>query len=118
MSGQRVVIGVGNPFRRDDGVGWAVAGALEPEVGPVVGPEVGPVEGTLLDGEPARLLDVWAGADHAIVVDAVRSGATPGAVGVVAESAVRGSSLPHATSRNAASRMARKRFESASTPSA
>jgi hydrogenase maturation protease len=81
MSGRRVVIGVGNPFRRDDGVGWAVARALEPKVGAV--------EVSLLDGEPARLLDAWADADLAIVVDAVRTGAAPGAVGVVDPGAAR-----------------------------
>jgi hydrogenase maturation protease len=58
------VIGVGNAWRRDDGAGVAVAAALG---------------GTCTD-EPSRLLDLWAGAEHAIVVDAACSGAEPGTV--------------------------------------
>lgn len=59
-----IVIGVGNDFRRDDGAGPAVAEALR-----------GRVRATLAvtDGEPARLIALWAGADLAIVVDAVRA---------------------------------------------
>jgi hydrogenase maturation protease len=58
------VIGVGNDFRRDDGAGPAVVEALR-----------GRVEARLAvtDGEPARLIALWAGADLAIVVDAVRA---------------------------------------------
>lgn len=59
-----VVIGVGNDFRRDDGAGPAVIEALR-----------GRVRATLAvtDGEPARLIGLWAGADLAIVVDAVHA---------------------------------------------
>ncbi|MGE5828021.1 MAG: hydrogenase maturation protease [Micromonosporaceae bacterium] len=64
-SGRVVVIGVGNPFRRDDGVGPAVVQRLRRRHLPGV---------TLAesDGEPSQLLDLWAGVDLAIVVDAVR----------------------------------------------
>jgi hydrogenase maturation protease len=59
-----VVIGVGNEYRRDDGIGPAVIGALAehwlPDVKLVVS-----------DGEPARLIDDWAGMPLAVVVDAV-----------------------------------------------
>jgi hydrogenase maturation protease len=59
-----VVIGIGNPYRRDDGVGPALVDALVklrlPGVSPVVA-----------DGEPSQLLDAWAGAPLAVVVDAV-----------------------------------------------
>lgn len=68
-----VVLCVGNPFRRDDGVASAVAKLLRgrlPTGVPVVE----------LDGEPSRIVDAWAGAGLAIVVDAARSGATPGSV--------------------------------------
>ena len=61
-----VVIGVGNPYRRDDGVGLAVVDALRHYNLP----------GVVLaesDGEPTRLLDLWSGADLAIVVDATRT---------------------------------------------
>ncbi|MES9606754.1 hydrogenase maturation protease [Actinomadura sp. NPDC000929] len=67
-----LVIGVGNDFRRDDGAGPAVVAALR-----------GRVEAGLAvtDGEPARLVALWAGADLAIVVDAVRAHPpTPGRV--------------------------------------
>jgi len=66
-----VVIGVGNAYRRDDGVGLAVAARLRGRVPAgveVVGCEL----------EPSRLIDAWQGADTALVVDAVRSGAEPG----------------------------------------
>ena len=66
-----VVIGVGNAYRRDDGVGLAVAarvGARVPAGVEVVGCEL----------EPSRLMDAWEGADAALVVDATRSGAEPG----------------------------------------
>ena len=66
-----VVVGIGNPFRRDDGVGPVVAARVRR----ALPPGVRVVE---LDGEPARLVDAWAGAAVAIVVDAMRSGAAPG----------------------------------------
>ncbi len=70
-----VVIGVGNPWRRDDGVGWAVADAARPRLPSAVAV----VES---DGEASRLLDAWADHDLAVVVDAVCSGAPPGTIHV------------------------------------
>jgi hydrogenase maturation protease len=68
-----VVIGLGNPYRRDDAAGLEVARIVE-----AAGiPGVRVVE---LEGEPAGLIDTWAGADVAYVVDAVRSGSPPGTV--------------------------------------
>jgi len=64
---------MGNPQRHDDGVGPTVARRLAPLV-------EGEVELVVLDGEATRLLDAWDGADVAVVVDAVRSGAEPGVV--------------------------------------
>ena len=75
MRSRIVIIGVGNPWRRDDGIGWAVAEA----VGHRLGPAVEVVES---DGEPTRLLDAWAGIDVAVVVDAVRGGGAPGKIHV------------------------------------
>lgn len=69
--GRCVVIGIGNSFRGDDGVGPAVADALGGRVGDdvtVVG----------LDGEPARVVEAWRGASLAIVVDAMSAGLDPG----------------------------------------
>jgi hydrogenase maturation protease len=67
------VIGVGNAFRTDDGVGLAVARAL-------VGTLPDGVEVLALEGEPTSLIDAWAGAADVWLVDAVSSGAQPGAV--------------------------------------
>jgi len=66
-----VVIGVGNAYRRDDGAGLALAGRLVRSPG---------VEVVRCEDEPTRLLEAWAGADLALVVDAVSSGAEPGTV--------------------------------------
>ena len=73
MSGG-VLIGIGNSFRRDDGVGLAV------------GEEIGKtglagVRVVTAIGEPAAILDVWDGAQVAVVVDAAfGEGSRPGIV--------------------------------------
>jgi hydrogenase maturation protease len=59
-----VVIGIGNPFRNDDGIGPAVAAQIEEQRLPGV-------RVVISDGEPAGLLEAWAGADLAVVVDAI-----------------------------------------------
>jgi hydrogenase maturation protease len=61
-----IVIGVGNPYRHDDGVGPAVVDRLRRH-------GLRNVRLAECDGEPTRLLDLWEGADLAIVVDAVRT---------------------------------------------
>ncbi len=66
------VIGVGNAFRRDDGVGLRVIEEIRRR-----DPSVTALE---RDGEPTRLLDAWEGADAVVVVDALHSGAAPGTV--------------------------------------
>jgi hydrogenase maturation protease len=63
----RLVIGIGNPDRGDDGVGLAVARR-------VAGAAPRDVTVRELDGDQLRLLDAWEGADEVIVVDAVCSG--------------------------------------------
>lgn len=78
MKSRTVIIGIGNPWRRDDGVGWAVAEAVGHRLGPVV-------EVVESDGEPTRLLDAWAGIDVAVVVDAVRGDGAPGKIHVWAD---------------------------------
>jgi hydrogenase maturation protease len=73
------VIGVGNEFRRDDGVGWAVLARLQEHA---VQRPLPP--GTALatcDGDPARLIGLWEGADLVVVVDAAHAHpGTPGRV--------------------------------------
>ncbi|GGZ19584.1 hydrogenase maturation protease [Streptomyces poonensis] len=66
-----VIIGVGNEFRHDDGVGRAVTARLEERTA------VRPLPpGTVLatcDGDPARLLALWENAGLAVVVDAAHA---------------------------------------------
>lgn len=94
MSGPRaVVIGVGNEYRHDDGIGPIVAKRIEKLGLPGVSVE-------LCDGEPTGLLDVWAGADLAVVVDAVLCDpSSPGRVWHTTVDALRG--LTHAASSHA-----------------
>jgi hydrogenase maturation protease len=66
-----VVIGVGNEYRRDDGVGLVVAARLRGRV-------PAGVEIVACEQEPSRLIDAWQGAEAVLVVDAVESGAAPG----------------------------------------
>lgn len=67
------VIGVGNDMRGDDSVGLVVARRLADEAGE----HVRVLE---CEGEPVSLLAAWEGCDRALVIDATRSGATPGAI--------------------------------------
>ena len=60
-----MVIGVGSRWRGDDAAGLAVARR---------------VGGRELEGDPATLLDEWAGADEVVLVDAALSGAPPGTI--------------------------------------
>jgi hydrogenase maturation protease len=68
-----VVIGIGNAMRGDDGVGPAAVEQLRLGHDPRV-------DYVTLDGESTRLLDAWRGRERAVVIDAVRSEAEPGAV--------------------------------------
>jgi hydrogenase maturation protease len=74
--GRRVVIGVGNEYRRDDGFGPAVVAKLA-ELR-TTDPRLLTVDLAVSDGEPTRLIDLWTGAELAVVVDAVRDGADHG----------------------------------------
>ncbi len=71
--GGMLVIGVGNPYRGDDGVGPAVARAVA---------DLAPEAVAVLEhgGEGAGLVEMWTGMDTVILVDAVSSGGTPGTV--------------------------------------
>jgi hydrogenase maturation protease len=59
-----VLIGIGNVYRCDDGVGPALVTAIEPQC-------PAGVTLTISDGEPGRLLEAWSGAPLAVLVDAV-----------------------------------------------
>lgn len=67
------VIGIGNDFRGDDAVGLVVARSVR---------ERAPHSVTVHEshGDGTALLDLWAGAGRVIVVDAMRSGCSPGTV--------------------------------------
>lgn len=60
-----VVVGVGNEYRGDDGIGPVVASRIENLHMPGVLVAIS-------DGEPTSLLDIWTGFDLAVVIDAVR----------------------------------------------
>lgn len=60
-----IVVGVGNPWRGDDGAGLAVARRLG---------------GLTLEGDATALLDAFGLADRLVVVDAAIAAGTPGAV--------------------------------------
>ncbi|MFA6575487.1 MAG: hydrogenase maturation protease [Nocardioides sp.] len=66
-----LVIGLGSPDRGDDAVGPAVARSVASRL-----PGVAVVD----HEDPTSLLDLWAGHDPVVVVDAVRSGAPAGTV--------------------------------------
>jgi len=68
---RRVLVGVGNAYRSDDGVGLVVAERVRLRV-------PAGVEVTLCEQEASRVLDAFEGADAAVIVDAVASGAEPG----------------------------------------
>jgi len=72
-SSSTVFIGVGNPFRSDDGAGIAVVRRLRGEVPPRVRIQEESGDGT-------ELLEAWKDADCVILVDAVLSGAPPGTI--------------------------------------
>jgi hydrogenase maturation protease len=66
-------IGVGNPWRGDDGVGPYIARSLRV----LALPGTRAVE---VSGEGAALMEAWAGAPRVVVFDAVSSGKAPGFV--------------------------------------
>ena len=66
-----LVIGVGNRWRRDDGIGPCAVAVLSTQL-----PDE--VDAATLDGEPSRLLDAWAGRSFVLVIDAIRTGSPAG----------------------------------------
>lgn len=71
-----LIIGVGNRFRGDDGIGPALADRLRAE----------PLESCdIVDssGEAAELMELWEGHDLVVIVDAVKSDMLPGTIHAV-----------------------------------
>ncbi|MEU1283473.1 hydrogenase maturation protease [Kitasatospora sp. NPDC005856] len=83
--GRIVVIGVGNEYRRDDGAAVAVLAELS-----TAGLAADRL--TLCDGESSRLMELWDGADLAVVVDALR--VDPGEPGRIHRVSVDADRLP------------------------
>ncbi|WP_280831057.1 hydrogenase maturation protease [Mycolicibacterium frederiksbergense] len=74
MSGETLIIGIGNDFRCDDGVGLAVAAAIADR-------RIAGVRVMTDIGDPASILDAWTGVPLVIAVDAAMGdGATPGRI--------------------------------------
>jgi hydrogenase maturation protease len=73
MLSKTLIVGVGNEYRRDDGVGPAVVRALEGKLPPSV-------EITVQSGEATALMDAWGDANCVILIDAVAERSTPGKV--------------------------------------
>jgi hydrogenase maturation protease len=74
MTGQAIVIGIGNPDRGDDAVGVRVArwvAAQRPDLC------------VLEFDDPSEALDAWAPEDTVVVADAINSGGDPGDIHVV-----------------------------------
>ena len=64
-----LIIGLGNPHRGDDAIGIEVARRIAAQA-----PDVRVVE----TDDPSERLDLWAGAETAVVVDAMVSRGAPG----------------------------------------
>lgn len=71
-----LVIGIGNPFRRDDSVGTIVAGRIAALGLPGVTVK-------LESGEGAALMQLWSHFDTVVIVDALRRGANPGGISLI-----------------------------------
>ena len=69
---RRTVIGVGNVYRSDDGVGIVVARRIREKNG-----HLHVVEAS---GEGASLMAMWTLFDHVVLIDAVRSSSSPGRI--------------------------------------
>jgi hydrogenase maturation protease len=76
MTSQRaVVIGVGNEYRHDDGIGPAAIAELDN------GELAANVSLMVSDGEPSQLLEAWSGVALTVVIDAIlREPGTPGRI--------------------------------------
>lgn len=90
----RLVIGVGNPGRGDDGAGRAVARLLAERAAP----------GLVVresSGEATSLMETWVGFDDVVLVDACRGAGPPGSMHVFQSDEVdRIASLRHASSHS------------------
>ena len=73
MSRPILIVGIGNEYRSDDGVGLVVARELQAR-------ELPHILATERSGDGTELMEIWNTADTAILIDAVASGAKPGTI--------------------------------------
>ena len=73
-----LVIGIGNYYRMDDGAGLLVARKLREQL--AQNKHKTRVRVLECTGGTLELMDLWAGADHVVLIDAVSSGADPGTI--------------------------------------
>src|ERR1051326_3184018 len=73
MSRPILIIGIGNEYRSDDGVGLVVARELQAKKLPQT-------LVTECNGDGAGLMEMWESGTTVILVDAVSSGANPGTI--------------------------------------
>ncbi|MFF4534316.1 hydrogenase maturation protease [Streptomyces sp. NPDC001407] len=71
VSARIAVVGVGNEFRRDDGVGPAIIARLRERA--VGRPLPAGTRLSSCDGDPGRLIELWEEAELAVVVDAAHA---------------------------------------------
>jgi hydrogenase maturation protease len=74
-----LVIGVGNRWRGDDGIGPKTIEALA-----ALGADGPEADLVALDGEPGRLVAVWEGRSRVVIVDAIVTGDASGTVHCIA----------------------------------
>ncbi len=72
-----LIIGVGNRWRGDDGVGPEVIRLLQSDVAEI---EDAQVQFRISSGEGTRLMDLWRGWQQVTVIDAASSGSRPGTI--------------------------------------
>lgn len=73
MEKKNIIIGVGNIFRSDDGVGIVIAQKLKAK-------NIDGIEVVEESGEGISLMNSWENFDHVIIVDAVSSGEKAGKI--------------------------------------
>ena len=73
MSPPILVVGIGNEYRGDDGVGLVVARELQAK-------ELPHIVVAECSGDGVELMEMWKATDRVVLVDAVSSGAKPGTI--------------------------------------
>jgi hydrogenase maturation protease len=67
------ILGIGNEARGDDALGLEALGRLRQLTDP-------DIRLSISNGDPERMMELWSGSDAVILIDAVRSNGSPGAM--------------------------------------